>query len=74
MKNTSAIQVVNHERRNEYQRLEELVNREAGIRCTIKVLPDCVSVRTADYADFVLAKSVLSRQVEKPIVRGGEMP
>lgn len=54
----------------EYLRLQNLVEDECGVRCTIVVRPHCVSVRTVDYTDFVLARSILiKRGTSKPVVR-----
>ena len=57
---------------NEYEELQDLIRKEAGINCSIKVKPNCVSIRTKDYPDFVIAKSIIKGRVSKEVVRDCE--
>lgn len=55
---------------NLYERLQDAVCDQMGVRCTIKVKEHCVSVRTKDnsFTDFVLARSVISKRTGLPVV------
>lgn len=62
-------QHVNHHQDNLYQVFEEDILRTTGVRCSVLVKPECVSIRAADYTDFVLAKGAISGKTGLPIVR-----
>lgn len=56
----------------EYMRLQNAVEDECGVQCTILVKPgECISVKTQDWADFYLARSVINPRTILPIVRQG---
>ncbi len=53
-----------------YHELENLIFDHAGVQCTVFVrTPGHISIRTKDYADFLIAKSVIKGRVSKEILR-----
>jgi len=55
----------------EYQRLENAIEDETGVKCSVLVKPDCISIKTLDWTDYYLAKSVISKRSVLPVVRYG---
>lgn len=53
----------------EYMKWENLIFDEKQVVCTVVMKSGTISLRTKDYIDFVLAKSVLKRRTKHPIVR-----
>jgi hypothetical protein len=53
-----------------YMQWQNLIEEMCGVQCTVKVELKQISIRTADYADFVLAKSVVSKRTGLEVVRG----
>lgn len=68
MRGTDRIQVVNHHQFNRYEVLQDMIARETKVICTVRVQPECVSIRCATYADFVMAKAVIRGRVSVPVV------
>ncbi len=53
-----------------YMELENLIFDHAGVSCTVFVrTPGHISIRTRDYRDFVVARSVIKDRVSKEIYR-----
>ncbi len=53
-----------------YMELENLIFDHAGVQCTVFVrTPGHISIRTKDYADFLIARSVIKDRVSKEIYR-----
>lgn len=74
MNNTRSFQVVNHSRHNLYETLQDAVEKEAGVRCSIIVTPKIVSIRTKSLADYYLAKAVIRQRVSQEVVRDLDEP
>ncbi len=56
-----------------YMELENLIFDHAGVQCTVYVrTPGHISIRTKDYADFLIAKSVIKGRTSKEILRDFE--
>lgn len=53
---------------NEYERLQEKIEALAGVKCTVMICEENVSIRCSEYVDFLLAKKAISRSVSLPIV------
>lgn len=46
----------------EYSRLQELILFKTKVACTVLVTPGVISLRCANYADFVLAKGAIKNE------------
>lgn len=53
----------------EYERLENLIEDKAGVRCEVFIKGGSIILRTKTMADYYLAKSVIRQGVTKPIIR-----
>lgn len=51
------------------EQLEAKIKKEKGVKCTVLVKPEYVSIKTETPADFYLAKSAIKGGVSVPIVR-----
>ncbi len=71
MNNTNSIQVTNH-RKAEYEILQELIFDKSGVVCTAMIKDRIISLRTKDYADFLIARSVIKGRTSKEILRDFE--
>lgn len=64
------VQTMSHsEGERAYERLQSEIQRKEGVECSVVVFPDRVSIRTATYADFLLAKRAIKGSVNLPICR-----
>lgn len=62
-------QHVNHHVENLYQIFEDDIFKAVGVKCSVLVKPESVSIRADDYADNVLAKGSISGKTGLPILR-----
>ncbi len=53
----------------EYLHLQNLIFDKTRVVCHVKVHKDLVNIRTKDYADFLIARSVIKDRVSKEIYR-----
>lgn len=54
---------------NQYEVLQAIIAREhPGIKCSVLVKPGIVSIRTADYGDYLLAKKAIKGRVSEEII------
>jgi len=72
MNNTRSIQPVNHRRQYLYESLQEAVLEQAGVNCRIVVNGDSISIRTKDYTDYCLAKTIVKQRTGKEVKRDQE--
>lgn len=55
----------------EYMKWQNLIEDSCpGLKCSVVVRPFQISIRTDSYADFLLAKSVVSKRTGLEVVRG----
>lgn len=59
---------------NESQALEDAVMTAFGVQCFVRIKKDEVSVRTQDYPDFVMARSIIRQRTGLEVVRDLEKP
>lgn len=63
-----------HHQHNSYHagnnELEDVIAREKGVTCSVKVGPDQVRIRATTFSDYILAKSAIRGRVSAEIVRG----
>jgi hypothetical protein len=52
-----------------YEQFQQRILDKTGVACTVIVRPHNVTIRTATYADFVLAKAAIKGSVSVPILR-----
>ncbi len=55
-----------------YHELENRIFDEAGVQSTVVVKNGHISIRTKDYADFLIARSVIKGRTSKEIWRDFE--
>jgi hypothetical protein len=67
MNHTDHIQARDHHQHNAYEVLQDLIAMETKVRCTVRVEPGHVSIRTSTYADFLLAKAAIRGRTSQPI-------
>jgi hypothetical protein len=53
----------------EYMKWQNIIFDTTGVSCTILVKPECISIRTRDYTDFILARSAIKGRTKLPIIR-----
>lgn len=53
----------------QYMALQDIIFDEAGVSCSVFVKPGIVSIRTKDYADYVLARAALKGRTSSQIIR-----
>jgi hypothetical protein len=52
-----------------YKQFQDLIFADSGVECSVVVGSHCISIRTKDYADYVIAKSVIKGRTGLDIVR-----
>jgi hypothetical protein len=57
----------------EYMHWQNLIEDKAGVKCTVVVKGGCISIRTKDYADYVMARAVIRQGTSKEISRDIEV-
>jgi hypothetical protein len=64
---------VHNKQFNLYEQLQDEVSKQSGVSCSIRVNCDYVSIRTKDWADYYIARSIIRGRVVQEIRRDKEV-
>jgi hypothetical protein len=53
----------------QYMALQDIIFDETGVSCTVVLKGGIVSIRTKDYADYILARAALKGRTSSRIIR-----